>query len=453
MINTDQLQKYNRITAVLEDAADVTTTGSMDYPGKQREMEFGYNEWGALTKDESRGITNIVYDNFGNPTSISFSNGRYTKNVYSASGVKLKTEHYTGLGSGVNVISSAMDMDMDVDAAASADAANAISGTERIECHGPVIYRNGSIDMVQFPGGYATISGSTVTFHYYTQDYLGNNRAVINGTTGAIEQTTAYYPYGAVIADLGTGNSGQPLKFGGKELISANGRNEYDFGARRQYPAIPLFTSLDRFCEKYYHLSPYLYCGNDPINRFDQNGDSIAVLNLGGLIGHSAMLIQHSDGEWHYYSKNGDNIYRITNGLAGGKGYHDLGEKSFDSLKQFLESDYNRSGEKLEKENNDVSGYAFKESLILPTTPEQDKVAADAFATEANKEYDLLDSNCAQTVCSALGSVGIDGRNHTPVEDSQGMSGATIYTTPLFPSKLFSNLKMRYPNAIYLKTK
>ncbi|MCM1490828.1 MAG: hypothetical protein NC095_08385 [Muribaculum sp.] len=47
---------------------------------------------------------------------------------------------------------------------------------------------------------------------------FGNNRAVINGSTGAIGQTTAYYPYGAVIADLGTGNSGQPFKFIGKEI-------------------------------------------------------------------------------------------------------------------------------------------------------------------------------------------------------------------------------------------
>lgn len=34
------------------------------------------------------------------------------------------------------------------------------------------------------------------------QDYFGNNHAVINGSTGATEQTIAYYPFGAVIADL-----------------------------------------------------------------------------------------------------------------------------------------------------------------------------------------------------------------------------------------------------------
>ncbi len=67
------------------------------------------------------------------------------------------------------------------------------------------------------------------------QDYLGNNRAVIKGWSGAIEQTVACYPYRGVISDLGNPTGGQPYKFGGKELITANGLNEYDFGARRYY--------------------------------------------------------------------------------------------------------------------------------------------------------------------------------------------------------------------------
>ena len=63
-----------------------------------------------------------------------------------------------------------------------------------------------------------------------------NNRAVINGTMGAVEQTVAYYPFGGVIADLGTPAGGQPYKF------------------------------------DYYPLSPYLYCGNDPVNNADPTG-------------------------------------------------------------------------------------------------------------------------------------------------------------------------------------
>ncbi|MCM1491119.1 MAG: hypothetical protein NC095_09890 [Muribaculum sp.] len=445
----DNLHIYydgKRITGVLEDADAVTQPGSMDYPGKKREMAFEYNDWGAHIKDESRGITQIEYDYTGNPTCVYFSDGSYSYNVYSISGVKLRTHHYTKPKTTILTPVGQSD-----DAEAESQVLTPMDGHEYIEYHGPVIYRNGKIDMVQFPGGYATISGTAVTFHYYTQDYLGNNRAVINGSTGEIEQTTAYYPYGAVIADLGTGNYGQPFKFIGKELISANGLNEYDFGARRQYPAIPQFTSIDPLCEKYYHLSPYLYCGNDPINRFDQNGDSIAVLNLGGLIGHSAMLIQQKDGNWHYYSKNGDNIYRETNGSFGGKGYHDLGEKSFGSPMQFLESDYNRSGEDSEKDNNDVSGYDFKESLILPTTPEQDKTAAEAFVSEASKEYDLFDSNCAQTVHSALKSIGINFEKNYNAEDSQGMGTMVIVTKPIFPESLFNEIRKRFPNAVHIK--
>ena len=123
-----------------------------------------------------------------------------------------------------------------------------------------------------FPGGYATINGTAVTFHYYTQDYLGNNRAVINGSTGAIEQTVAYYPYGGIIPDLGNPRGGQPYRFGGKELITANGLNEYDFGARWYYQAVPHFTKPDPMCEKYYWLSPYLYCANNPVNLTDPTG-------------------------------------------------------------------------------------------------------------------------------------------------------------------------------------
>ena len=80
-----------------------------------------------------------------------------------------------------------------------------------MEYHGPVVYLNGKVSKVLFPGGYATTDGGVV-FHYYTQDYLGNNRAVVNGSTGAIEQTVAYYPYGGVIADLGTNLSAQQYK-------------------------------------------------------------------------------------------------------------------------------------------------------------------------------------------------------------------------------------------------
>lgn len=125
----------------------------------------------------------------------------------------------------------------------------------------------------------STTDDGEVTFHYYTRDYLGNNRAVINGTTGEIEQTVAYYPSGGVIADLGSESGVQPYKFGDKELITANGLNEYDFGARRYWPSLPMFTSIDPESEKLYWLSPYLYCANNPVNAIDNDGRKVILVN------------------------------------------------------------------------------------------------------------------------------------------------------------------------------
>ena len=101
----------------------VTQNGSMDYPGGNREMAFGYNEWGALVKDESRGINDISYDRSGNPMRISFSDGSYTENVYSASGEKRRMTHATSLN-------------------------GTVTGKTTMEYRGNVIYRDGKVDMV-----------------------------------------------------------------------------------------------------------------------------------------------------------------------------------------------------------------------------------------------------------------------------------------------------------------
>ena len=50
------------------------------------------------------------------------------------------------------------------------------------------------------------------------------------------------------------------------------GLNEYDFTGRWQDPGISSFTSIDPLCEKYYSVSPYVYCLDNPINHIDPDG-------------------------------------------------------------------------------------------------------------------------------------------------------------------------------------
>ncbi len=326
----------NRISGVSDGAPVVTQNGSLDFPGGSTSVVLSYNAFGALSADPSRGITSITYDNFGNPTQIQFTNARNITNVYSATGEKLKTSSPVGVATAADA-ASPFDMEMDLQAASSeaAIAPQIIVAQSSVSYHGPIIYRNNAVDKVLFQGGYATVNGSTVTFHYYTQDYLGNNRAVINGSTGAIEQTIAYYPFGAVIADLGTPTTGQPYKFGCKELLTTNGLNEYDFGARNYYSAVPGFTKPDPMAEKYYWLSPYLYCSNNPVNLIDPTGKIISMpsdssvehmisvmMNLSTITDDDLFLSHQDDGTYRIMisnfkdgeKRNGTRLIRRLNG-------------------------------------------------------------------------------------------------------------------------------------------
>ena len=73
-----------------------------------------------------------------------------------------------------------------------------------------------------------------------------------------------------------TGDFLQPYRFTGKELDRVNGLNMYDFGARwYDVAGVPMWTSVDPLAEKYYHISPYAYCHNNPILYVDPDGKQV----------------------------------------------------------------------------------------------------------------------------------------------------------------------------------
>ena len=57
-----------------------------------------------------------------------------------------------------------------------------------------------------------------------------------------------------------------------------HGLDLYDYGARQYDPVVPMFTQQDPMAEKYYHLSPYVYCGNNPVNAFDPDGKKVQIV-------------------------------------------------------------------------------------------------------------------------------------------------------------------------------
>ncbi|GHV35815.1 hypothetical protein FACS1894178_6190 [Bacteroidia bacterium] len=135
-----------------------------------------------------------------------------------------------------------------------------------------IIFKNDSLDMILTENGYIKDG----MYHYFVKDYLGNNRLVMN-EYGMIVQKNNYYPFGMTQLVDAEQQDGVPYKFSGKELESDGGLNLYDFSARFYDASTGRFGQIDPMAEKYYPISPYAYCGNNPTRYVDFKGDSISV--------------------------------------------------------------------------------------------------------------------------------------------------------------------------------
>ena len=129
-------------------------------------------------------------------------------------------------------------------------------------------------------------------YHYTIADHLGNARVEFvphNGGQPEVVQSVSYYPFGYTLHcnDYGSRQPNRHL-FGGKELqdqtLAGITFGWYDFEARMYDPAIGRFMQTDPMAEKYYWISPYAYCANNPIKFVDPTGEDIWEINNEGRI-------------------------------------------------------------------------------------------------------------------------------------------------------------------------
>ena len=76
-----------------------------------------------------------------------------------------------------------------------------------------------------------------------------------------------------------------------KEKSGGRGLVFYDFGARFYLPGSPQWISMDPLAEKYYSISPYVYCAGNPVNLIDLKGEDWYIVNQKGEF----VLIEHRD--------------------------------------------------------------------------------------------------------------------------------------------------------------
>lgn len=157
-----------------------------------------------------------------------------------------------------------------------------------LEYRGPFVYRKGSddssltLESAAFSGGRMTSSG--VLLH--VTDYLGSIRAVVDGQTGKLYKASDYsafgdesevgsmqtapVPFGLTLRDGYTGKENQNLDFS---------TNYTDFGARQYNPALRRWMTPDPLSEKYYGISPYAFCNNNPVNFVDPDGEFVETVS------------------------------------------------------------------------------------------------------------------------------------------------------------------------------
>ena len=128
-----------------------------------------------------------------------------------------------------------------------------------------------TLESVAFGGGRIRKSGSTYAVDYHITDHLGSVRAIVNASGSVVEQND-YYPFGNRHPNGLTQLAANRWRFSGKEEQDAAFGIAYsDFGARL-YDRSAAWMVIDPLAEKYYSVSPYVYCVGNPVIRIDPNG-------------------------------------------------------------------------------------------------------------------------------------------------------------------------------------
>ena len=299
--------KGNRLHYVSDDAAKLHYDGAFDFNGDASNgSAYQYNANGSLVTDTGKGIMFIEYDDNGMPRRIQFADGNVTEYVYAATGRKLRTVYYTAIP-GITVGSGETHQ----------LTASEILSKDSIDYLGSLTLVNGVLGQYFFPGGYCQLNEGNVSgnigWHYYNRDHLGNNREVVS-ESGTLEQVTNYYPFGAPFCERTTAGANtnatlQRYKYNGKELDLMHGLKWYDYGARMYDPILLTWNGIDPMCEDYYPISPYAYCGNNPVNRIDPDGrDWVKTQNNDYVWMDNVATVEDVPDGYTYIGKTGNDI-------------------------------------------------------------------------------------------------------------------------------------------------
>ena len=116
-------------------------------------------------------------------------------------------------------------------------------------------------------------TGTPNDVFYYHPNHLGST-AYVTDQNQNITQGFLYAPFGEITteyAPLWQNGTLPKYSFNAKELDEETGMYYYE--ARYYKP--PVFTSRDPMFEKYFWMTPYAYCANNPVKYVDPSGEEV----------------------------------------------------------------------------------------------------------------------------------------------------------------------------------
>ncbi len=218
---------------------------------------YRYDGNGSMTSDPNAGINFVIYDCNNMPLAEYKGNTRYDY-VYDANGTRISktvgknTTYYTQGVSG--------NAEMETIVGASTTSRYYIWGLDHL--------------------GHIT----SAMHYYYLKDHLGSIRMTVN-KNGKVVSYDDYYPYGLIMPmrSKNMAMADERYKFIGNELDAETGYGW--FGIRPYNFLTGEFTSSDLHAGSHPELSPYIYCGDNPIAFVDPTGkDSIQAQQLNKVL-------------------------------------------------------------------------------------------------------------------------------------------------------------------------
>ncbi|UOX34450.1 RHS repeat-associated core domain-containing protein [Flavobacterium sediminilitoris] len=236
--------------------------------------DYTYDANGNMTKDDNKGITNIIYNHLNLPVKIQFDNGNKIDYIYNATGIKVEKKITK----------------------------NNTLANQTTYLQGGFQYVGTSLQMFPHAEGYVSVveinGANRYNYVFNYTDHLGNIRLSYSTdpSTKALEilEENNYYPFGLKHANYNMSRkayykSGGDLvleepcpscpidfkynyKYNGKELQSELGLNMYDYGARNYDPALGRWMNIDPLAENSRRWTPYNYAYNNPMYFVDPDG-------------------------------------------------------------------------------------------------------------------------------------------------------------------------------------